>query len=282
MEVRKRIFHSAAGGSGFKYVTNCESIIFKERSFMVRNIFIVIAAAACFTCGLSGCSKKNTTEPESETPTAPAGSTLLFAEGFGGDLSKWDVSYLVQYPNEIYPHLRITTEAAHTGKYSITSDSNRTALLYIDTPRVETGIVGAEFYIMAKAAGQSNFTVEIGQNAGSSGGLAEAFGIGFDPSDSIKCTFYDTYYSMNNGHNDSLLAPIQIDHWYKCAVEVNFTDSTIAYYLDGASVRTLPLPTSVMGIDRLLVFRGNFGMNYAPSAEGPKQYYADDIVLYTK
>jgi hypothetical protein len=250
---------------------------------MVRNIFLVIAAAACFTGGLTGCSKKNPAEPPAgETPTAPAGSTLQFAEGFGGDLSKWDASYLVSYPDEIYPHLRITTEAAHTGTHSITSDSNRTALLFIDTPRVETGTVGVQFYIMAKVAGQSNFTVEIGQNAGSSGGLAEAFGIGFDPSDSIKCTFFDTYYSMNNGHNDSLLAPIQIDHWYKCAVEVNFTDSTIAYYLEDALVRTLPLPTSVMGIDRLLVFRGNWGMHDAPSVEGTKQYYADDIVLYKR
>jgi hypothetical protein len=125
---------------------------------------------------------------------------------------------------------------------------------------------------MAKStSGQPNFTVQIGENAGSSGGLGKAFGFGFAPNDSVQCTYWD----MDVGYNDTMISAIQLNHWYQCAVEVNFTDSMITYYLEGAVVRTLPFPKAEFyGIDRVLVF--------SAAAVPPATYFADDITLYTK
>jgi hypothetical protein len=252
---------------------------------MLRKILFASATVACVAAMLTGCSKKSPVEPPAgEDPAAPSGTTLVLAEGFGGDLSKWDNDYMVDMFH-IFPRMRITTDAAHTGTLSLTTDSNNTALLHTIplADRIEHGIAGVQFYIMAKALGQACFTVEIGANAGSSGGVQPAFGIGFDPSDSIKCTYYDMYYPQNNGHGDSLIAPMTLNHWYKCVVEADRSAQTITYSIDDALVRTFPFDTTrAMGIDKLLVFRGSSGVNNAPSAEGAKQYYVDDIVLYKK
>ena len=232
---------------------------------MLRQRILAGVVVVCVAGLMMGCSKK-------DNPVAPPERTVLFTEGFEGDLSNWRDNYMINI-GDFYPQMRISTDAARTGTHSITSDSNRCALLYYVDPRVETGIVGGEFYIMATAAGQTNFTVEIGQNAGSSGGLGKAFGFGFDQTDSVKCTFYDSW----TGPNDTMISALQLNHWYKCVVEVDFTAQTITYYLEGAKVRTRPLPTQEMyGIDRVLVFRGIMG------AEGPTSYFADDIVLYKK
>ena len=85
-------------------------------------------------------------------------------------------------------------------------------------------------------------------------------------------------YEMNP-QQDTMLAPIQLNHWYKCAVEINITTKTITYSLDGVPVQTKDATAFINGlwaIDNLLVFRGMEG------AEGPKSYYVDDIVIYTK
>jgi hypothetical protein len=245
---------------------------------MIRTAAIVIFSVMIPAGIMVGC-KNNS------NPAAPVGQrTVIFSDGFESpviDTSIWRLTYMVNFP-DFYPQMRITTDAAHTGARSLTSDSNRTALVYETPPkaRIETGIAGAEFYIMAKAAGQINFTVEIGQYKGSSGGLGKAFGFGFDRTDSLKCTYFNDHV----GQNDSMLSSIQLNHWYKCVVEVDFIDTTVTYYLDDAKVRALPLPTldqEMMGIDRFLVFRG-MGLVDLPNAEGPKPYFADDIVFYKK
>lgn len=226
-----------------------------------------------------------TKEAAEAGPAAPGGATLIMSEGFGGDLSKYEKDYMVTMA-DIYPHMQITTDAAHGGTHSITGDSNQTALLYAlsSETRVEGGIAGVQFYIMAKALGQANFTVEIGKNAGSSGGLGKAFGIGFDPNDSIKCKYYDML--GNEAVSDSMVAPIQLNHWYKCGVEVDFTAKTVTYSIDETTI-IKALPSSDMAhIDRLLVFRGarvdrpNYGST--DCKQGLQQYYADDIVFYKK
>lgn len=241
---------------------------------MIRR-FLLLGAGAALIAGLTivGCSSKSN-PVSSSSLTGPAGSTVVYADGFEGDLSKWEDHYMINIGDN-YPHMRITTAAAHSGTHSITTDSNRTGLVYDLANRAETGTVGVQFYIMAQAAGQINFSVIIGQNAGSSGGLGKQFGIGFDSSGYIKTVMYD----MFSGENDSLISAIQYGHWYKCVVEFNWTAATITFSIDGNKVRTMGLPTQdMMGIDRLLVFRGIDGS----MSEGPKQYYADDIVLYTK
>jgi hypothetical protein len=238
---------------------------------------ILLSLVAVATIMMIGCSKKdNPVAPPASDANVPlpTGVTSVFTEGFGADLSKWASTFMLN-SGDYYSPMRISTDASHTGTHSITSDSDRTALAYIINPMLKTGTVGVQFYIMAKSAGSINFTVGIGQNAGSSGGLAKQFGFGFDTSNYIKCLYYDSYNMFPE--NDSMIAPIQAGHWYKCDVEVDFTGQNIFWYLDGVLVMTRPVPTGGMsGIDRLLIFRGMDG------AEGPKPYFADDIVVYTK
>jgi hypothetical protein len=80
-----------------------------------------------------------------------------------------------------------------------------------------------------------------------------------------------------------LAEPILADHWYKCKVEVNMTDTTARFYLDDSLRHSERIDTvGLYGIDRLLVFRGLYGKDYSSSSEGTKPYYIDDITLYKK
>jgi hypothetical protein len=243
---------------------------------MIRKVIFAGALVTGVVGFMMGCgSSSSPTGPAATTDasiSAPAGARVILSEGFGGDLSKWQPLYMINIGDN-YPQMRITTDAFHTGTHSITSDSNRSALVFNLPDRAEDSVVCAQFYFMTKAAGHINFTVEIGQNAGSSGGLGKAFGLGFDSTNNVKSTYWD----MFTGQNDTMLGAIQPNKWYKGLVEFNWNTSTITYYLDDAVVRTVPFPTSdMMGIDRLLVFRGINGV------DGPKQYYIDDIILYKK
>ena len=249
---------------------------------MIRKAAIAISLAMMLTGIMLGC-KNNPASPAKPNPVDTT-RTVLFREGFEEDSAKLDsiwTSYMITTDEGFYAKMRSTMAAAHSGTHSITTDSNWTALEYNVFSRIETGIVGVEFYIRANAAGQTNFTVEIGQYAGSSGGLAKAFGLGFDRNDSVKYTYYNGFTGQ---HSDSMISPIRFNNWYKCAVEVDFTAWTVTYYLDDAKVRTKPLPAlaeEMYGIDRVLVFRG-MGLVDLPNAEGPKPYFADDIVFYKK
>jgi hypothetical protein len=195
--------------------------------------------------------------------------------------------------NELYSQMRVTTDAAHSGTHSLTTDSSMTALDYREPSdsTVEKGIVGVEFYMMAKTLSQINFGAELGKDPGSSGAVTPAFGIFFDPSDSIKCTaFANSWpYSVDS---QTMVAKIQAGHWYKCKVEFNFSDSTVIYDIDDVPVLTNKLAKSnldtvlvnafPMGINRLLIFRGTQGRYNSTSSEGAKPYYIDDITFYKK
>jgi len=240
---------------------------------MFRQILFAGTVMVCGVVALTGCSKAKT------TPTQPPpGETVIFSEGFEGDLSKWEGTYMIGM--DVYVQMRITTDAAHTGTHSLTTDSNITALYHTDTNRVESGTSGVEFYMKAQSLGEINFGLEIGQNPGSSGAVTPAFGIFFDPSDSIKCTIFNTWPAVDT---QTMVAAIQAGHWYKCKIEVNMTDSTASFYLDDAAVHTEKLSTAYpQGIDRVLVFRGLYGKNFSSSSEGTKPYYIDDITWYKK
>ena len=239
---------------------------------------LLFSGFVCAAVVFMGCNSKSNPASPSDTPAVPTGTTALFSDGFGGDLSKYESQFMLAV-DSFYSPMRITIDAAHSGTHSLTTDSNKTALCYEVTPRPESGIVGFQWYMMAKSAGSINFAVSAGQNAGSSGGLSKNFGFAFDSSNVIKATYHDVNYGMF-GEADTVLGTIQFNHWYKCRVEVNLadmtTDSAVVYYLDDAKVYHMNLPTIEMyGIDRVLAFRG-YG------AEGPKQYYVDDMVLYKK
>jgi hypothetical protein len=201
------------------------------------------------------------------------------SEGFEAGLSHWEGTY---YVGEWIYQMRITTDAARTETHSLTTDSNMTALIHkeIAENRVESGTAGVEFYMMAGSLEQANFGVEIGQNPGSSGAVSPAFGIFFDPSDSIKCIIYCSFPSVDT---QTMIAPIQADHWYKCKVEVNMTNSTASFYLDDSLKHTEQIDSlGLMGVDVVLVYRGLYGKNYSSSSEGVKPYYVDDITFYSK
>jgi hypothetical protein len=256
---------------------------------MVHRLIFTVSAVACIAgMMMMGCKSNPVVPPPGdESITGPAGSTDVLIEGFGGTLSKWESQYMVLV-NDYYPQMRITTAAHNTGTHSITSDSNRTAIVYKANPPLEPTdtaavhyIVGVQFYIMAAAKEQANFSVQFGQDNGSSGGLGKGFGIGFDKSDSIKTMLYDTWGGLTP-ESDSMLAPIQLTHWYKCNIELDLGKTwTATWSLDGVVVQTKSLPTQEMSrVDRVLVFRGAEPGNMG--AEGVKQCYADDIILYTK
>ena len=231
-----------------------------------------------------GCGDPVGPQAAGDTPVVvPAGATALLAEGFGSNLAQWEPTFMINV-GDYYPQMRITTDAAHTGTHSITSDSNRTALVYnvSSADRPESGIAGIQFFIMTKAADSINFVVSIGQNAGSSGGLVNAFGLGFDLGGTLIATYKD-----KDGSADTLLAAITPNKWYKCRVEVDFTAMLITYFVDDVKVYTHATPVSEFyGLDRVLVFRGDgnhtLAGDYFAAKEGPKKYYADDIVLYKK
>ena len=220
------------------------------------------------------------------TSSSSSGTTTILTEGFEKNLSSWSSQYMINIDDPTYPQMRITTDAAHTGTHSLTSDSTTTALIYSLPEKLQgsdSALVYLQFYMMAKAYGEANFTVQIGQDAGSSGGLFKKFGFGFNTNDSIETVYFDNDNTdmTNNGYTETPISKITLNHWYKCVVEIDYRSSVANYYLDSVLVRTAALPTREMyGIDKLLILRG-----VEPSAEsssGPKKYYVDDISLYTK
>lgn len=236
---------------------------------MLRKILLTGTVAACSLFIISGCEDKN--------PATGDSRTVIFSDGFENGLSGWQPVYQVTQ-EDLYKPMRINSTDKKTGSNSITSDSSMTALYHIELDRIETGTIGVEFYMMAKSLEKTNFGVEIGQNPGSSGAVSPAYGIYFDPSDSIKCTSYASFPSVDI---QKMVAPIQAGKWYKLNVEVNMTTSTVSYSIDGAVVHT-EKTSSLYGIDRLLVFRGKYGKDYSSSSDGVKPYFIDDITYYKK
>lgn len=196
--------------------------------------------------------------------------SVIFSDDFENGLTKWDVFRDGVY--DTYDSLRITTAAFHGGGHSVVSDSNHCGIMKQFTDLVDTGDIHCEFYLMARAAGQSNFMVSLAKPAGSSGGDSYLYGIGFGSNDSLCCAYFDYTDGTHMVHTKNI-ASIQPDHWYKCEVEINYTDTTITYRVDDAVADTLTLPV-LMNIQVLKIYRDELG------AEGPIQYFADDITMY--
>lgn len=213
-----------------------------------------------------------------DTPSEPDDRTVLFSEGFEGDLSIWEGIHMVSM-YERYVRMRITADAAHNGKNSLTSDSSMTALYFKHDDGVWNGIAGLEFYMKAASPGQINFGVEVAMYPGSSGRVWPSFGIYFDPTDSIKCTMFAAWPPVDR---QTMIAPVQANHWYTCKVEVDLENSSAFYYIDGKLVHTeqFTYEIGLMCIDVVLAFRGMFGKDDATSSEGAKSYYVDDISFY--
>lgn len=281
-----------------------------------HRLFAVVSALSVFGL-LAVCEQPaglSNVDLNTDLTNVPAGTELIFREGFEDDLMQWDDSLFVltSMPPptyfQYYQRMRITDEAAHSGMYSLTSDSSKTALesshntMYrIATDSGETiryngadylikneRRVGIQYFIMAKEMGEANFILVIGQHSDfflGRGGmdLLDFFGIGFAPNDSIQCLYVDNFKESQ----DTMIAPIKLNTWYKCNIEIDFPDTrtdssgSVTYYLDDVNVCKKPLPEDkLFYIDRILLLRGEKTMTGTQSADGSKKYYVDDIALY--
>jgi hypothetical protein len=176
--------------------------------------------------------------------------------------------------------MSVTNSAAHSGEYSLTSDSNNTGLRkWLDEP-FRDSIAGLEFYLMATHTGQTNFLAAL-TKAGTSGGMLDngfymVLGIGIDKSDSLLCTFQ----KFDNPQADSDLVSktcgaLELNKWYKCTIEYDFTSAKATYSVDGRVVFSHSAPGIDM-LDVLMTMRDGLG------APGQKDYYIDDITLYKR
>jgi hypothetical protein len=258
------------------------TILFRLQPFALVSSLFVLAMS-------TGCEKPTDGVFDDPYTNIPVGTELVFSEGFEDDLMQWEDSLFVltSIPTnyfQYYPRMRITNESAHRGMYSLTSDSNKTALFFRQEPRWERnydGLIGIQFFIMAEQLGGAHFSLLIGQSVLSGLlGLEHFFGIGFSSNDSIRCF----YYSIETGMLDTNIALIKPGNWYKCNIEIEFSKSgSLTYYLDGVIVYKKPIPKyELYGIDRILVLRGEEILTGMPSIDGPKQYYIDDIAAYIR
>jgi hypothetical protein len=238
---------------------------------------VLIGASIFLTCSVP-----NLLGNSDPAPLGKEGmGTVILAESFGGNLSRWDATFMAGM-GEYYPRMRTTKEVVHSGTHAITSDTSRCALAStIPADKIiRSGKARLEFYLTAKSLGAANFTVEIGQNAKGIGGLEKNFGLGFGRNDSLKCTYFD--FTDSIPRRDSMMMPIAVGHWYKLAVEIDYSAKTVSYEIDDTAVRTIPARTEDLIIDRILAFRGLDPDAPDDSPSGRKDYFLDDLILYQK
>jgi len=238
----------------------------------MRSVFY-FAAAAAIVAGMNCTESKPPLEPD-----APL-KTVLISDGFENDsavTANWMRYYLAQDPPR-YAWLTVTAAEKHSGAKSLTSDSSHCGITR-QIEKIDTGLIGMEFYLMAGAPSQAKFGATFGESGGSSSMPLHSYGFAFDSTDSIKTIDFDFFDTTRAGIN---LDRIQPGHWYKCVVEIDFkTTNNITYYLDDALVNTVSIPSSaastLSGIDVMEVVRASI------PAGGAKPCYLDDFCLYTK
>lgn len=193
---------------------------------------------------------------------------ILLSEGF-----ETDTTPLLQYTYAPgWGIMSRTTVHAHTGSYSLTSDSSRTGIKkYFDI--IQDSIAGLQFYLMATKAEQINFGGAIARSGSAWDGLFAVFGMGISKSDSLQ---YVYQYQPDDPTNEKkCFAPLQVNKWYQCRIEYNFTTTTLTYFLDGAVVGT-KTPPSVMSLSMFVTVRDELG------SPGPRGYYIDDVSAYKR
>ena len=212
------------------------------------------------------------------TPTTPP-RNVLFSEGFEGT-NLDSAGYTKLYNPPAYGWMSISTNAAHSGTSSLTSDSNNTGIRrWLDNP-IRDSIAGLEFYLMAKESGKTNFFAAITTMGTSAGMLDNGFsallGMGIDKSDSL----WYSYQKYDNPQADSDLvhktfAALEFNKWYKCTVEYDFTAQKLTYYLNGSAIYTRSAP-GINVLDMFITMRDGLG------DPGPKDYFIDDITIYKR
>jgi hypothetical protein len=222
-------------------------------------------AAGAITMMFIGCNKGS-------NPVAPSNPQVpgryLVTEGFETDLSNYNqLTYAIGWGK-----MSISTGATHSGKQSLSSDSNRTGIKANYDP-ISDSIAGLDFYLMAKKAGGINFYAALSRSGSSWNGLFAILGLGIGKSDSLQYIYEIQPVDSTNEHKN--FAPVQFNHWYHCRVECSFTDTIVTYSVDDVVVKTIKMP-----------FMSNLGMFVTmrddSGSQGTKDYYFDDVTVYKR
>jgi hypothetical protein len=228
---------------------------------VIFSVAIIVMSGVLFSCDNGG------------TPTGTASDklpgTVIMSEGFEGDLSN--------YKQVVYTEgqalMSLSKQFAHSGKGSLTSDSNNTSIKCLIEPSIDDSIAGLQFYLMATKKSHTNFLVALCKPGSSANGLFTTMGMGIDKSDSLNCYYQDTPDSTSITSKNS--ADMILNKWYKCNVEYDYSDTTITYSVDDAVVFKKPAPNP-MTLKTFVVMRDDLG------AQGTSGYYLDDIAIYKR
>ena len=214
------------------------------------------------------------TDPQDDLPPG----TVILSEKFEGDA----LEYLVDgettaYRQVVYTEgqtlMSLSSQHAHGGAGSLTSESNNTSIKRTIEPYIEDSVAGLQFYLMATKASQTNFFAAICKPGSAKDGLVTKFGMGIDASDSLKWVYQDDLNGAADVH--AKFAPLTFNRWYKCAVEYDFSAATLTYFLDDEIVHTQSVP-SLSSLQTFIVIRDGLG------AQGSSGYYLDDVAVYKK
>lgn len=223
-------------------------------------------AAAVAVCGISIMCNK-------DSGTTIMQRNAVFSEGFElTDLSNAGYMQLTYVSGQ--GMMSISTNAAHSGSSSLTSDSNNTGIRKSLNDAIYDSIAGLEFYLMAKKAEHINFFAAIARPGSSVNGLFTIMGIGIDKSDSLQYIYEnEPGDTVNNEHKN--FAAIVFNKWYKCNIEYDFSNTTLSYYVDGSVVYTKSAPNP-MSLQMFVTIRDSSGV------QGAKEYYIDDVTVYKR
>jgi hypothetical protein len=220
------------------------------------------------------CSKKNGSTANPVTPPDQSFGDVILSEGFEGDSTYLDSNNYRQInydPSQ--GMMSISTQYAHSGKSSLTSDSNNTSIKRGISPSIGDSIAGLQFYLMATKLAHTNSFAAICKPGSSSDGLITKFGMGIDKSDSLKYICYDYLNGINEYIN---FAPLTLNKWYKCKIEYDYSDTTLTYFLDNDTVYTRTTPSTITSFQTFVAIRDGLG------AQGPSGYYIDDVIIYKR
>jgi len=234
----------------------------REECMKMFRIVCAITAAAMGAV-LMWC---NTSTGPTNPPDKVPGNVLL-SEGFETDSTP--LQQFTYAPS--WGIMSRVTGHAHTGKYSLTSDSGKTGTRK-SFDLISDSIAGVQFYVMATKAEQINFFGAIGMSGSAWNDMSVIFGMGIGKFDSLQ--YYYQRQAGDSTNEQKSFAPLQFNKWYQCRIEYDFNTSILSYFLDGAVVKTIT--TSIMGFTRFVTFRDELG------SPGPRGYYIDDISVYKR
>jgi hypothetical protein len=231
----------------------------------MKKCWIVSFAAVTTLTGIfSGC--------DSGTNNPSSGETLgqvILEEGFEGNLENY--RQLLYETNQSM--MTISSNCAKSGKSSLTSESNNSSIKVRVDPSIDDSIAGLQFYLMATKFSHTNFYAALCKPGSSSTGLVTFFGIGVDKSDSLKYIYEDLLNGEVKEHKN--FAALQLNKWYKCKIEYDYSDTTLTYFLDDAIIRKKPVPNP-MTLQVFVAIRDSLGAN------GSSGYYLDDVKVYKR